>query len=1325
MTNPTAPIASSPRVIRVFVSSTFRDMQAERDELVKRIFPQLRKLCETRGVTWGEVDLRWGLTDEQKAEGKVLPICLAEIHNCRPYFIGLLGERYGWVPDEVMPGLVEQEEWLGDFRDRSVTELEILHGVLNNPGMGQHAFFYFRDASYTNSLPLEQRQPFLEIASPEESQQLGIEEASRRAEERARKLVLLKERIRESGFPVREGYPDPRSLGRLVLEDLTRLIDTLFPKGSAPDPLDREATEHEAFARSRARVYIGRREYVDQLEEHVRADSPPLVVLGDSGSGKSALLANWAFRYREASSQPLPRTRKPLWRLLTDSLRLTSARKSESNLLMHFIGATPHSADCSAMLRRIMGEFKRRFDIRVEIPEQPDALRADFPNWLQMAAAKGRVVLILDALNQLEDRDGAPDLVWLPAVLPSNIRLIVSTLPGRSLDELTRRGWPTLRVGPLEPQERKQLVADYLAQFRKTLSTLHVERIAGAPQTANPLYLRALLDELRIHGEHFTLSQRIEHYVTATTVAELYEKILERYEQDYERERPKLVRDTMKLLWAARRGLSESELMILLGDTQGPLPRAHWSPLYLAAEPSLVSRSGLVGFGHDYLRQAVRGRYLPIEQEQQDAHRLLADYFEAQDLSPRKLDELPWQLSKAQFWQRLSDLLSDRQFLAAAWNADEFEVKSYWARIEASSPLRIADAYRSALDAPAEDSAFASLVAAVLSDTGHPDEALSIRSSLVDTFAESGDFHLPGSMGALALSLAARGELDQAMRLHKEEEQLYRLAGDDRGLQRTLGNQAIILFTRGEIDEAMRLFKEKERLCRQLGDKEALQRSLGNQANILQTRGELDEAMRLHKEQERLCRELGNREGLQRGLGNQSGIFIERGELDEAMRLLKEEEQICREVGNKESLSVCLGNQANIFHSRGELDEAMRLHQEEERLCRELSKKDGLANSLHNQANSFYSRGDLDEALRLYSESERIYRELGNKAGLALCLGNRAALLQDRGEVDDAAWLLEEQKRIHRELGTTARLRPGPGEQASIATPQTDIAIPQTDLDRAMSMHQEEERACREADNMNGLQLALGRQAIILYRRGELDESMRLNKEKERICRELGNNEGLAVSLGEQALILKRKGDLDEAMRLHREEERICREIGSSDGLSRTLNNQAGILLARGDLDEAMRLLKEQEQICRELDNKDGLGNSLGNQGAVFHLRGELDEAMRLYKEEERLCRELSKKEGLANSLGNQATILRDKGEVDEAMRLRREEQFIWRQFGNNDGLARSLINHACLLAGDLADFRQALPLAEEAYRVATAHNLTALVPQIEPILEAVRSRVR
>lgn len=71
----------APLAIRVFISSTFADMQAEREELVKRVFPELRDLCEERGVTFTEVDLRWGVTDEAKAEGRVLPICLEEIRG--------------------------------------------------------------------------------------------------------------------------------------------------------------------------------------------------------------------------------------------------------------------------------------------------------------------------------------------------------------------------------------------------------------------------------------------------------------------------------------------------------------------------------------------------------------------------------------------------------------------------------------------------------------------------------------------------------------------------------------------------------------------------------------------------------------------------------------------------------------------------------------------------------------------------------------------------------------------------------------------------------------------------------------------------------------------------------------------------------------------------------------------------------------------------------------------------------------------------------------------------------------------------------------------
>jgi hypothetical protein len=121
MASPDAPVVHSPREIRVFISSTFRDLQEEREELVRQIFPQLRRLCESRGVTWGEANLRLGVPDEAKAEGKVLPLCLAEIEHCRPYFIGLLGERHGWIPEKILEELFAVQPWLNEHRTQSVS----------------------------------------------------------------------------------------------------------------------------------------------------------------------------------------------------------------------------------------------------------------------------------------------------------------------------------------------------------------------------------------------------------------------------------------------------------------------------------------------------------------------------------------------------------------------------------------------------------------------------------------------------------------------------------------------------------------------------------------------------------------------------------------------------------------------------------------------------------------------------------------------------------------------------------------------------------------------------------------------------------------------------------------------------------------------------------------------------------------------------------------------------------------------------------------------------------------------------------------------------
>lgn len=998
-------MAQKWRTVRVFISSTFRDMHAEREELVKRIFPQLRKLCEQRGVTWGEVDLRWGISDEQKAEGKVLPICLEEIQSCRPYFIGLLGERYGWVPDKIAQDLIQREPWLAQHRDHSVTELEILHGVLNNPEMADHAFFYFRSPAFIDSLPDGEQVQYRQVPSDEEVDKYGLEEAERHTAEKKRKLIELKDRICASGLPVRPDYPNPRSLGELVLNDLTGVIDQLYPAGSQPDPLDREAAEHEAFAASRARIYIQREEYFNRLDTHADSGGPPLVVLGESGCGKSAMLANWALRYRESITSKGSAGRQPM-------------------LLMHFIGASPYSTDWALMLRRIMGEFKRHFDIRDDIPDRPDELRSAFANWLNMAAARGRVILILDGLNQLEDRDSAPDLVWLPPQIPANVRLILSTLPGRPLDDLKKRGWPTLDVKPLDKMERQDLAIQYLGLYRKSLEQAQLERIAGAGQTSNPLYLRVLLEELRVwgpqNGEHETLNERIDHYLAADTVGDLYGRVLGRYEEDYERDRPGLVGDALSLVWGARRGLSEAELLELLGSDGEPLPRAYWSPLYLAAESSLVSRSGLIGFGHDYLRQAVRQKFLPAKEEQQAAHLRLADYFYSQDLGPRKVDELPWQLDRAESWQRLFALLADERFFAAAWRTNLQEVREFWSDVESNSPLRLIDAYRSVIETPGKRIDYISQVAGLLELSGHLPEALRLWDDIIEHLRQTDNLgYLGVALGRQGVILEAIGDIDMAIERQKESETICRQLGLKGELASSLGNRAVVLAMRGDFDEAMALHKEQEQISREIDDKIELQASLGNQGAIYLECGNLDAAMSLLRQQEQICRELGNKDGLSESLGNQAAIFRARGDLDMAMTMVKQVEQICRELGNRAGLCKTLGNQALILIDRGDLNGAIALCEEEERLSRKLGLKEQLASSLGRKASILITRGnpDLHEAMVLLKQVEPIYRELGYKNQLPACLNGQANILYAWGALDEALELYRESECICREAG--------------------------------------------------------------------------------------------------------------------------------------------------------------------------------------------------------------------------------------------------------------------------------------------------------------------
>ena len=118
--------AKSTRIktARVFVSSTFSDMHAERDHINRFVFPELRSRCIRHGIEFVGVDLRWGVTEREIEQRGALSVCLDEIKRCN-FFVSLIGDRYGWIP---VPEDIPQEffEAVREARDPTAGDVSLL-----------------------------------------------------------------------------------------------------------------------------------------------------------------------------------------------------------------------------------------------------------------------------------------------------------------------------------------------------------------------------------------------------------------------------------------------------------------------------------------------------------------------------------------------------------------------------------------------------------------------------------------------------------------------------------------------------------------------------------------------------------------------------------------------------------------------------------------------------------------------------------------------------------------------------------------------------------------------------------------------------------------------------------------------------------------------------------------------------------------------------------------------------------------------------------------------------------------------------------------------
>lgn len=720
----------SARQLRLFVSSTFQDMQSERDELLLKTFPRFERLCRSRDVQFLPIDLRWGVTQAQAERGEILRICFDQVDRSRPFFLGLIGERYGWTPgpEALRAHLGDRHAWALAHPEASVTELEFRRGLERLGPAAEDALIYAK--ALGGAPPLEDRQ----------------QEDWRRQD--PPKIAGLKRLVAEKGARLRDGYASAAELGAWVYEDLCALLDRHFPQPSKAGSGASAPGETSRFLDLATAHFTGRAAALAQLDDH---RGGALALVGPVGIGKTAVLAAWRRALRDAppaadagpGEEPVVEepvveepdgeapsrqnlvsayfagaTSQPSWRHAARAMLdgLGSEHAPSPRVVLHVTDADRHGY----IVKHEMADgASQEIDALLR---SPTSLSEALAKAIAAASRSGRrVTLIIDGLDEIAGQDpvettAEEKVSWLPMAPPDTVRIVASASDPDVVEALRRRGWRLIEMDPLDVSARRALIDAALGDYGKALDAARIERLAQDPKAGVPLFLRIVLDELRLFGRHETLDDTLEHYLAAADLEDLYERVLARWEEVFEAEQEVgagagadgIVGAYLGLAAVARRGVLESDLLAHF-TTQSPTPRTVLDPLSAVAAALLQEREGRLTPGDGPLRRVIDRRYLATPERRRALHgalaaRLLSTIYPSQPTSDvitvdaEDLEDLRLHLREGGMWRELAFSLSAGGLFATHTQRELDRFVAHWRVL--GEHIDLEETYRPLIEAP-------------------------------------------------------------------------------------------------------------------------------------------------------------------------------------------------------------------------------------------------------------------------------------------------------------------------------------------------------------------------------------------------------------------------------------------------------------------------------------------------------------------------------------------------------------------------------------------------------------------------------------------------
>ena len=662
-----------PPVIRLFISSTFADMNRERQYFNTVIAPKLRKMCTERGVSFFSVDLRWGITEEDQMQGNVIPICLREIDKCRPFFIGILGNRYGSIAEDITPEAKDSFPWLNEQMGKSVTELEMYYAVLQNERRNEtpNCAFFFRSDRLS-----EQVYPETESSSKLE------------------KLHRLKTSIRENENLPSYDYDSLEQFEQQILSTTAHWLDTLFP--SVESVRD---TRKKWYNSELLRDHVHLESMQTFLDSYFRNSNHTLMVYGDGPRGKTTALTAWTPQDSEKILINCGADEEyQYWPAIAHEI-INQLRKLDEN-----VGFPEFHAYASLFFR--MMESIRQKDQETEAAnhtmyyvtdEDLESFRKGFAAWLKTVTPRMPVYIVINDVDLLTD-NGAEFMTWLPNETGENVHLICSANDDSILENVQTLGWNAKEMPLLSKQSAMRFLDNYMGIFGKKLSAAQLEKLEKTPLLFYPGHLKRIVQFFNNYGNFENLDELTAAVGQLETEEDLDSFILDHLIGTLSSQEAAAARNAFFILCETSLGLQENDLYNMVQEL-AHIDAIGWSAIRVILEQFQLITSDTWKIRNDTLCEIVRR--FPVDKT--IIHCLLGRFFKDQmDEAISRTSEgikrntdfakaALWHYAAAEDWETLVNLLQDPLILYYLSKMEWPVVRSMWMNLLLFSDLDVSE----------------------------------------------------------------------------------------------------------------------------------------------------------------------------------------------------------------------------------------------------------------------------------------------------------------------------------------------------------------------------------------------------------------------------------------------------------------------------------------------------------------------------------------------------------------------------------------------------------------------------------------------------------